>query len=621
MAPPATLVTLARVQLAYGHHDLLDQADFSIQAGERIGLIGRNGAGKSSLLRILDGRVQPDDGEVARAGGLRIATVEQEPALDDELTVLETLCGPADTHEDWQRPARARALLDQLGLAPQARVAGLSGGTRKRVALARAVVGQPDLLLLDEPTNHLDFEGIAWLEQLLRQASCGVVVITHDRRFLDAIATRIVELDRGKLLSFPGNFEQWQARKAQWLEAQALQNARFDKLLAQEEVWIRKGVEARRTRNEGRVRRLERLRAERGERRERLGNVTLAVAEGRRSGKLVAELDQVHKSFGERRVVTDYSTTILRGDKIGIVGPNGAGKTTLLKLILGELAPDRGTVRLGTNLEVAYFDQMRAQLDENATLADVINPGSEWIEIGGQRKHVMSYLGDFLFSPARAGSPVRSLSGGERARLLLARLFARPANVLVLDEPTNDLDIETLELLEELLQDYSGTVLLVSHDRAFLDNVVTQTIAAEGGGAWRDYVGGYDEWLAQRPQPSPDPGRGSATSAGSSDKTPAKPTADAAAQASATERKAAQARSTGKRLTPWELRELEQLPQAIADLETEQARLLERLSDGNLYRDAPDEVARVNARLAELETELARRFERWEELESRQAAQ
>jgi len=614
MAPP-TLITLTRAQLAYGHHDLLDHADFSIQANERIGLIGRNGAGKSSLLRILDGRIQPDDGEVMRAGGLQVATVEQEPVLDDALTVLDTLCGPDDPHEDWQRPARARALLDQLGLDPEAPVAGLSGGTRKRVALARALVGEPDLLLLDEPTNHLDFEGIAWLERLLLQASCSVVVITHDRRFLDAVATRIVELDRGRLLSFPGNFGQWQARKAQWLEAEALQNARFDKLLAQEEVWIRKGVEARRTRNEGRVRRLERLRAERSERRERLGNVTLAVAEGRRSGKLVAELDHVDKSFGERRVVVDYSTTIMRGDKIGIVGPNGAGKTTLLKLILGELEPDRGTVRLGTHLEVAYFDQMRAQLDENATLADIINPGSEWIEIGGQRKHVMSYLGDFLFSPARAGSPVRSLSGGERARLLLARLFARPANILVLDEPTNDLDIETLELLEELLQDYGGTVLLVSHDRVFLNNVVTQTIAAEGGGTWRDYVGGYDEWVAQRPGPAAEAGPGTAGAADPASKAAAK----APAAGPAAEPRQANARPAGKRLASWELRELDQLPQAIADLEAEQETLLARLSDGTLYRDAPDDVARVNARLAELETELARRFERWEELESRQA--
>ena len=448
-------------------------------------------------------------------------------------------------------------------------------------ALARALVDEPDLLLLDEPTNHLDFDGIAWLEDMLRNWKGAAVIITHDRRFLDAVATRIVELDRGRLLSFPGNFSQWQERKAQWLESERLEQARFDKLLAQEEVWIRKGVEARRTRNEGRVRRLERLRVERAERRERVGNVSLALAEGQRSGKLVAELEHVGKRFGDKTVVDDYSTTILRGDRIGIIGPNGAGKTTLLKLILGEMTPDSGNTRMGTNVEVAYFDQMRAQLDENATLVDIISPGSEWVEIGGTRKHVMSYLGDFLFSPARAGSPVRSLSGGERARLLLARLFARPANVLVLDEPTNDLDIETLELLEELLQEYSGTVLLVSHDRAFLNNVVTQTIASEGDGRWRDYVGGYDEWLVQRPAP--------AAPAADTDKA-SKPALDEAAARKAAKPKPARA----AKMNSWELRELEGLPDAIAALEAQQAELAGKLADGSLYRDAPAEVERIN---------------------------
>ena len=384
----------------------------------------------------------------------------------------------------------------------------------------------------------------------------------------------------------------------------ALEQARFDKLLAQEEVWIRKGVEARRTRNEGRVRRLERLRVERAERRERVGNVSLALAEGQRSGKLVAELEHVGKRFGDKTVVDDYSTTILRGDRIGIIGPNGAGKTTLLKLILGEMTPDSGNTRMGTNVEVAYFDQMRAQLDENATLVDIISPGSEWVEIGGTRKHVMSYLGDFLFSPARAGSPVRSLSGGERARLLLARLFARPANVLVLDEPTNDLDIETLELLEELLQEYSGTVLLVSHDRAFLNNVVTQTIASEGDGRWRDYVGGYDEWLVQRPAP--------AAPAADTDK------ASAGARRS---RRARQGRQTeaarAAKMNSWELRELEGLPDAIAALEAQQAELAGKLADGSLYRDAPAEVERINGELAKLESELEEKFTRWELLEAR----
>ncbi|MCM2571339.1 ATP-binding cassette domain-containing protein [Achromobacter xylosoxidans] len=603
----ATLITLTDIQLAYGHHPLLDHADFAIQAGERIGLIGRNGAGKSSLLRLLDGRTVPDDGDIARSSGLRVATVEQEPELDENATVFDVVCNVEGDHEDWQRPSRVRAMLEKLGLPADAQIAGLSGGTRKRVALARALVEEPDLLLLDEPTNHLDFDGIAWLEEMLRAWKGAAVIITHDRRFLDSVATRIVELDRGRLLSFPGNFSQWQERKAQWLESERLEQARFDKLLAQEEVWIRKGVEARRTRNEGRVRRLERLRVERAERRERVGDVSLALAEGQRSGKLVAELEHVGKRFSDKIVVDDYSTTILRGDRIGIIGPNGAGKTTLLKLILGEMQPDSGKTRTGTNVSVAYFDQMRAQLDENATLVDIISPGSEWVEIGGTRKHVMSYLGDFLFSPARAGSPVRSLSGGERARLLLARLFARPANVLVLDEPTNDLDIETLELLEELLQEYSGTVLLVSHDRAFLNNVVTQTIAYEGNGHWRDYVGGYDEWVAQRPAPAP------ASSADDDAAKAARAADEAAARAKAAKPKPARA----AKMNSWELRELEGLPDAIAALEAQQAELADKLADGSLYRDAPAEVERINAELSKLESELEERFARWELLEAR----
>ncbi|WP_241139587.1 ATP-binding cassette domain-containing protein [Achromobacter xylosoxidans] len=603
----ATLITLTDIQLAYGHHPLLDHADFAIQSGERIGLIGRNGAGKSSLLRLLDGRTVPDDGDIARSSGLHVATVEQEPALDENATVFDVVCNVEGDHEDWQRPSRVRAMLEKLGLPADAQIAGLSGGTRKRVALARALVEEPDLLLLDEPTNHLDFDGIAWLEEMLRARKGAAVIITHDRRFLDSVATRIVELDRGRLLSFPGNFSQWQERKAQWLESERLEQARFDKLLAQEEVWIRKGVEARRTRNEGRVRRLERLRVERAERRERVGDVSLALAEGQRSGKLVAELEHVGKRFGDKIVVDDYSTTILRGDRIGIIGPNGAGKTTLLKLILGEMQPDSGKTRTGTNVSVAYFDQMRAQLDENATLVDIISPGSEWVEIGGTRKHVMSYLGDFLFSPARAGSPVRSLSGGERARLLLARLFARPANVLVLDEPTNDLDIETLELLEELLQEYSGTVLLVSHDRAFLNNVVTQTIAYEGNGHWRDYVGGYDEWVAQRPAPAP------ASSADDDAAKAARAADEAAARAKAAKPKPARA----AKMNSWELRELEGLPDAIAALEAQQAELAGKLADGSLYRDAPAEVERINAELSKLESELEERFARWELLEAR----
>ncbi len=595
-----TLITLGSAQLAYGHHPLLDHADFAIQPGERIGLIGRNGAGKSSLLKILDGRSTLDDGDIMRLGGLKTATVEQEPDLDDSLSVFETLCPDTTESEDWARPSRVNALLEQLGLNPDDRIAGLSGGTRKRVALARALADEPDLLLLDEPTNHLDFVGIAWLERLLLNASCSVVIITHDRRFLDAVATRIVELDRGKLFSFPGNFTQWQQRKAEWLEAEKQQNAKFDKVLAQEEVWIRKGIEARRTRNEGRVRRLEQLRRERVSRRERQGNVNLAVAEGQRSGKLVAELEHVSHRYGDKIIIHDLSTTILRKDRIGLIGPNGAGKTTLLKIILGKLQPSSGSVRLGVNLTVGYFDQMRAQLDENATLADTINPGSEWVEIGDQRKHVMSYLEDFLFPPARAHSPVHSLSGGERARLVLARMFARPTNVLVLDEPTNDLDIETLELLEELLQNYPGTVLLVSHDREFLNNVVTQTLAAEADGHWQEYVGGYDEWLAQRPEPSD----------AAQEKTDKKETVIA-------ERPKPARKS---RITSWELTELEGIPDAIAGLEAEQSALTGRLADGSLYRDAPDELDSINMQLHEIEEKLNVLFTRWEALEEKKNA-
>lgn len=607
------LITLNGVHLAYGHHPLLDGADLAIQASERIGLIGRNGAGKSSLLRLLDGRNLPDDGAINVAGHVRVATVEQEPTLDETLTIEETVMGEYDPDsEDWGRASRVRALIDKLELSPDARVGTLSGGMRKRVALISAIADDPTLLLLDEPTNHLDLDGIAWLEATLKQWPGSAIIITHDRQFLDLVATRIVELDRGQLLSFPGNFTDWQGHKAQWLESQRLENARFDKLLAQEEVWIRKGVEARRTRNEGRVRRLERLRVERADRRERQGNVQLALDAGQRSGKLVAELVDVSKSFGDRCVIKNYSTTIMRGDRIGLIGPNGAGKSTLLKLILGTLEPDSGTVKLGTNLSVAYFDQMRSQLDENATLADVINPGSEWIEIGGTRKHVMSYLGDFLFAPARAQSPVKSLSGGERARLLLARLFARPANILVLDEPTNDLDIETLELLEELLQDYPGTVLLVSHDRTFLDNVVTQTIASEGDGKWMDYVGGFADWERQHKARKP---RAAIDQVKAASDTPV----SGATKSAQTTQSAvvASTRARGIKLAPWETKELDELPAIIQGLEAEQESLVAQMSDSALYNNEPTKFSAIQEKLAHIEKELTKKFERWEALEAK----
>lgn len=602
------LITLTDIQLAFGHHPLLEHAELTVQTDERIGLIGRNGAGKSSLLKILDGRIAPDDGEVMRTGGLRVATVEQEPHLDETSSVFDYLCGDYEDTEDWVRPARVQALIDELGLDGDSPIEGLSGGTRKRVALAKALADEPDLLLLDEPTNHLDFSGIDWLEKRLLSARCAVVLITHDRRFLDAVATRIVELDRGKLFSFPGDFTAWQKRKAEWLQAEEQQNARFDKVLAQEEAWIRKGVEARRTRNEGRVRRLEALRRERATRRERQGNVNLALSEGGRSGKLVAELTDVSHAFGDKVIVKDFSTTIMRQDRIGLLGPNGVGKTTLLKIILGELKPQQGKVRLGVNLNIGYFDQMRSKLDETVTVAETISPGSEWVEIGDQRKHIMSYLDDFLFSPARARSPVSSLSGGERARLVLARLFARPTNVLVMDEPTNDLDIETLELLEALLQEYQGTVLLVSHDREFLNNVVTQTLAFEGNGHWGEYVGGYDEWLEQRPKPAA--------------KHTAAPTPDTA---TLTKKEPVSAAASSPRptrpgrLASWEQKELDEIPDAIAAIEAEQSELAGQLADGSLYRDAPDQVEEINRQLKALEDKLTALFERWETLEAKQA--
>lgn len=584
---------------------MLDHADLVIQSNERIGLIGRNGAGKSSLLKILDQRQAPDDGQVKRLGGLKVATVEQEPELDPTLSIYDLLCGDFTETEDWQRPARVNALIDKLGLNPDALAGSLSGGQRKRVALANALVNEPDLLLLDEPTNHLDFDGILWLEQLLLDFRGSAVIITHDRRFLDVVATRIVELDRGKLFSFPGNFSQWQERKAEYLEAEKQQNAKFDKFLAQEEVWIRKGVQARRTRDEGRVRRLEQLRRDRAERRERSGDVKFAISEGQRSGKLVAELQDVTHGYDDRILIKNFSTVLMRGDRIGLIGHNGAGKTTLLRIMLGLQEPNSGTVRHGTKLNIGYFDQMRSNLDENATLADTISPGSEWVEIGNQRKHIMSYLEDFLFPAARAHSPVRSLSGGERARLALARMFAQPTNVLVLDEPTNDLDIETLELLEDLIQDYTGTVLLVSHDRTFLDNVVTQVIAAEGDGHWGEYVGGYDEWLAQRPQAKAETPAASAS-------TPA------AAEKPAAERNN-KANKPG-RLAPWEEKELEALPEKIAAIESQQAELAEQLSAPDLYKDGSARADEINQQLDQLNTDLEQLFERWEKLEEKRLA-
>ena len=624
------LLTLLDAQLAFGHVPLLDHADFALEAGERVGLIGRNGAGKSSLLRILGGLESADDGQLQAQQSLRVAFVAQEPELADDATVfdavaqslaplralmdtyaagqgdLDALQERIEAQDGWTWRRRVDETLQRLRLPAEGTIGTLSGGTRKRVALAQALVMRPDVLLLDEPTNHLDLDAIRWLEDLLLDFKGAVVAISHDRAFLDRVATRIVELDRGKLLSYPGNFSRYQQLKQEQLAQEATINARADKLLAQEEVWVRKGVEARRTRAQGRINRLQALRAARLARRDALGRVRLDVDAGVAGyqGKLVAELDNVSLAFGDKRVVEQLSTTVLRGDKIGLIGPNGAGKTTLLKLILGDIEPDSGRIQRGANLQVAYFDQMRAALDPDATLEDFISPGSEWIEIGAKRQHVKSYLGDFLFSPARAASPVRSLSGGERNRLLLARLFARPANVLVLDEPTNDLDIDTLELLEELLQGYEGTVFLVSHDRTFLDNVVTSTLAWDGPGAWREYEGGVQDWLAQSARWQAMREAEARAASDVSDQTSLQRTPDKREQLQK------------KKLSYKDQRELDALPALIDALEQEQADIRARLADGTLYQTDLDQAVALQARDGVIEEELMAALERWETLSS-----
>ncbi len=622
------LIALTNAKLAFGHHPLLDQTNLALEEGERVGLIGRNGTGKSSLLKILAGIEKLDDGLLQIQQGLRIAYVAQEPILDSKNTIFEAasegianikylrteyetlaqadwneanqerldqLQSQLDASHGWNWEQRVSEILNRLHLHSDQIIGMLSGGTKKRVALAQALVTQPDVLLLDEPTNHLDLDSITWLEGLLNEYLGSIVFITHDRSFLDQVATRIVELDRGLLRSYPGNYSRYEFVKEEELNAEALANARADKLLAQEEVWVRKGVEARRTRSVGRVARLEKLRAMRAERRNAMGQVKLSIAAGERSGKIVADLDNISKSY-QKPIVKNFTATILRGDKVGILGPNGVGKTTLLKLILGELVPDSGIVKLGTRIEVAYFDQMRESLNLEATLEDFISPGSEWVEIGNQRKHVKSYLGDFLFAPERTNSPVLTLSGGERNRLLLARLFARPANVLVLDEPTNDLDIDTLDLLEQLLQDYQGTVFLVSHDRTFLDNVVTSMIAYEGDGLWREYEGGYEDYKVQKQR--------SAVIISDHDpkptevKTPAKPFSNRSA--------------TKSKLSSKEKIELEQLPVKIDELEQEQLLINQRLSDPEIYKNDPKLMISLKEKLIVTTNQLELSMRRWE---------
>jgi len=604
-----TLCTVTGAELAFGVAPLLDQAELAVSAGERIGLIGRNGSGKTSLLAAIAGRIRLDDGQVRVRDGLRIATVEQEAELPPAASLRAALVARGgigelhDERERWRAEARLIEQLHRFGLSERLDPSRLSGGERKRAALALAFALEPDLLLLDEPTNHLDIEGIEALEQLVNQEQRGsraAIVITHDRRFLDRVATRIVELDRGVLRSYPGNFAAYEARRADELASEDLARRRFDRFWAQEEAWIRQGVEARRTRNIGRVARLERLRRERSERRDRLGEVRLQIDAGARSGRLVAELQDVSKRFDELTVVERLSLRLMRGDRLALIGPNGAGKSTLVRLLLGALTPDAGTVRLGTNLQVAYFDQLREQLDPDRTLAETIAPGSDWVEVSGVRKHVSGYLADFLFSPQRAQSPVRTLSGGERNRLLLARLFARPSNLLVLDEPTNDLDIDSLELLEAALADYAGTLILVTHDRAFLDNVATQSLVAQGGGVWKEYAGGYTDWLAQRPAPAAAPGAPRAAGG------------TAAAQRSR--------QSARPRLAYMERRELDGLPARIESLEKEQSDLQSSMATADYHRRGGARIQQDRARLDQIEIELASCFARWSELEARDAA-
>jgi ATP-binding cassette subfamily F protein uup len=590
-----SLLSLLGAELAYGLTPLLDQASCTLNEGERIGLIGRNGTGKSTLLNVIAGRITLDSGAVQRRENLRIATVEQEPLLPPAATLLESLRlrGDFESLDDdryrWHTETRLVEYATRLGLDSSVDPAMASGGERKRAALALAFALDPDLLLLDEPTNHLDLTAIAQLEELLAKGPT-LVFVTHDRWFLDRVATRILELDRGWLRSYPGNYTAYELQKASELAAEAVGKRKFDKFWAQEEVWIRRGVEARRTRNEGRVRRLE----------QRIGNLRLAIDASERSGKLVAELEGVSKYFGDRAIVSNLNLRLMRGDRLGLLGPNGVGKTTLLRLILGETQPDAGSVRLGTNLQVAYFDQLRAQLDLDQTVADTISAGSDWVEIGGERRHISSYLGDFLFSAKRAATPVRALSGGERNRLLLARLFARPANVLVLDEPTNDLDIESLELLESALQSFAGTLLLVSHDRVFVDNVVTQTLVAQGDGRWQEYVGGYSDWLAQRSAIAS--GAASAASVGNA---ALLRTADASRPA-----KPARAKLSYK-----DARELAALPDQLVALETEQRALIERMSAREYHRVDAASMRVDSLRAAAIELELHEKLERWEHLE------
>jgi ABC transport system ATP-binding/permease protein len=623
------LLGMQDVSIAFGGPPVLDHARFAIERGERVCLLGRNGAGKSTIMKLLDGSLRPDEGEIIRQAGVTVARLEQEVPDEIEGSTYDVVAeglGPAGAllaryhhashrvateHSDaalremdrlhheldvagaWEMQTRVDTVLQHLSLDAEAPFHLLSGGRKRQVLLARALVRQPDILLLDEPTNHLDVDAIEWMERFLVDRGSTLVFVTHDRAFLRRLATRIVELDRGRLVDWGGDYDTYLRRKEAALAAEASEWAEFDRKLAKEEVWIRTGIQARRTRNEGRVRSLEALRLERSARRERIGTVRLQAQEAERSGKLVVQAQGVSFSRGDRPIVKDFTTTIMRGDRVGLIGPNGSGKTTLLRLLLGELPPDSGTIRIGTGLEVAYFDQLREQLDPERSVFDSVADGADFIEIRGARKHVTGYLQDFLFSPDRARTPVRALSGGERNRLLLARLFTRTFNLLVLDEPTNDLDIETLDLLEELLLEFSGTLLLVSHDRAFLDAVVTSTLVFEGGGRVMEYAGGYTDWVRQRPQP--------ATTPAPSPKRPAPLPAPKP--------------SRPKKLSYRETAELAELPDRIDALEREREQLYLSLSDPALLRDGTA-VAAARTRLQALESEIAELTGRWETLET-----
>jgi ATP-binding cassette subfamily F protein uup len=599
------LVALDRVSIAFGHLPLLDGASLQIDARERVSLIGRNGAGKSTLLKIVAGDLEPDAGTVWRQPGLRVARLEQDVPLSSNRSVFDVV---ADGHihrladdEAWLRDHQVDLVLSRLELPADAVVDTLSGGWRRRVLLARALVGQPDLLLLDEPTNHLDTDAIAWLEDFLADYPGAVLFVTHDRAFLQRLATRIVELDRGTLASWPGDYATFLRRKEEALASEAVQKEKFDKKLAEEEAWLRQGIKARRTRNEGRVRALMTMRGERAARREQAGAVRLQIEQADSSGKLVFEARGISKAYGEAIVVRDFSARVMRGDRVGLIGPNGAGKTTLLRLLVGETPPDVGEVRRGANVQVAYYDQQREQLDPERTVFDTIGEGNDTVTANGRTRHVHAYLRDFLFSNERARSPVKALSGGERNRLLLARLFTRPANVLVLDEPTNDLDLETLELLEAQLVEWPGTLLLVSHDRVFLDNVVTSTFVFEGDGRVAEYVGGYHDWLRQRPQPAPIS------------------TVQPTAGPQPTRVLPAVTRSGSKRLSYMEQRELDALPARIEALEAEQRAVSAQVAGPDFYKEPPEAIASALSRVEAIERELAEAYARWNDLDERRS--